>query len=63
MTVDNTTANKKYKMNKVIDALFLEFVHSKLDLHKKLTDPRVNKLLKQFWFEEYNKQTQNRRVY
>ena len=29
----------------------LEFVHTKLDLYKKLTKPKVNEMLKRQWFE------------
>jgi hypothetical protein len=32
-------------------ALLLEFVHTKLDLYKKLTEPKVNEMLKRQWFE------------
>ena len=35
----------------VLDRLLLEFVHTKLDLYKKLTEPKVNEMLKRQWFE------------
>ena len=53
---DNTEANVRYKFEKVIDELFLDFVNTKLGLYKKLTDPQVNAFLKERWFEEYYKQ-------
>jgi type I restriction enzyme R subunit len=39
------------KFNEVLDRLLLEFVHTKLDLYKKLTEPKVNEMLKRQWFE------------
>ena len=51
LTADNTRADKVYKFNEVLDRLILEFVHGKLDLYKKLTDPKVNDMLKRQWFE------------
>jgi type I restriction enzyme R subunit len=53
MNPDNTLANIRYKFDKVIDDLLLEFVNTKIDLYKKLTDPKVNPLFKQKWFEKY----------
>jgi hypothetical protein len=35
----------------VMDRLLLEFVHTKLDLYKKLTEPKINEMLKRQWFE------------
>jgi hypothetical protein len=37
----------------VLDKLLLEFVHSKPDLYKKLTDPKVSDTLKRQWFEKF----------
>jgi type I restriction enzyme, R subunit len=42
---------KVYKFNQVFDQLVLEFVHTKLDLYKKLTEPKVNEMLKRQRFE------------
>jgi hypothetical protein len=42
---------KAYKFNQVLDQLLLEFVHTKLDLYKNLTEPKVNEILKRQWFE------------
>ena len=53
MQADNPIETKRYKFNQVLDEMLLEFVHIKLDLYKKLTDPRVNEMLKRQWFEGY----------
>jgi type I restriction enzyme, R subunit len=48
---DNPRTAKEYKFNQVLDRLLLEFVHTKLDLYKKLTEPKVNQMLKRQWFD------------
>lgn len=48
---DNPRDAKVYKFNQVLDRLLLEFVHTKLDLYKKLTEPKINEMLKRQWFE------------
>ena len=53
MQADNPIDVKRYKFNQVLDEILLEFVHTKLELYKKLTDPKVNKMLKQRWFEGF----------
>jgi type I restriction enzyme R subunit len=53
MTSINTLENMKYKFDKVVDELLLDFVHTKLDLYKKLSDPKVNPMFKSKWFEGY----------
>jgi type I restriction enzyme R subunit len=50
---DNTMENIRYKFDKIVDSLLLDFVHTKLDLYKKLTEPRANTFFKQKWFEGY----------
>lgn len=50
---DNTEANVKYKFEKVLDEIMLDFVNTKLDLYKKLSDVQVNAYLKQKWFEDF----------
>ena len=52
---DNTEANVRYKFEKVLDDILLDFVNNKLDLYKKLTDAQVNAFLKQRWFQEFYK--------
>ena len=51
MQADNPRDAKVYKFNEVLDRLLLEFVHTKLDLYKKLTEPKVNEMLKRQWYE------------
>jgi type I restriction enzyme R subunit len=50
---DNTEANVRYKFEKVLDDIMLDFVNNKLDLYKKLNDAQVNAFLKRRWFEEF----------
>ncbi|OUC12054.1 MAG: restriction endonuclease subunit R [Alkalinema sp. CACIAM 70d] len=54
MIANNTEQVKREKFNSAIDEIFLEFIHDKLDLYKKLKTPEFNKALKQEWFEEYS---------
>lgn len=56
MDGNNTLENKRYKFEQILDSLLLEFVHDKLDLFKKLTEPKANSFLKSRWFEEYWKE-------
>jgi type I restriction enzyme R subunit len=51
LQADNPRDAKVYKFNQVLDKLLLEFVHTKLDLYKKLTEPKVNEMLKRQWFD------------
>ena len=53
MQGDNSHENKRYKFDQTVDDLLLEFVNTKLELYKKLTDPRVNPMFKSKWFEGY----------
>jgi len=57
ITSDNTLENMRYKFDKVVDELLLDFVHTKLDLYKKLSDPKVNPMFKSKWFEGYLRET------
>ena len=56
LNADNPRDAKVYKFNQVLDRLLLEFVHTKLDLYKKLTEPKVNEMLKRQWFEVLSKE-------
>ena len=62
MTSNNTRDNMRYKFEQVVDELLLDFVNSKLELYKKLSEPRVNTMFKTRWFEGYRQQlkTENR---
>lgn len=51
LNADNPRDAKFYKFDQVLDRLLLEFVHTKLDLYKKLTEPKINAMLKRQWFE------------
>ncbi len=53
MHSNNTVENKQYIFGKVVDELLLDFVRTKLDLYKKLSDPKVNPMFKSKWFEGY----------
>ena len=53
MDGDNTQENKRYKFASKVDEHILAFVHTKLDLYKKLSEPKVNEYFKAKWFEEY----------
>jgi len=54
MQGDNSRENIRYKFNQTVDELLLEFVNTKLELYKKLTDPQVNPMFKSKWFEGYS---------
>ncbi|MBN1265306.1 MAG: type I restriction endonuclease subunit R [Anaerolineales bacterium] len=56
---DNPPDTMRYKFNQVVDQILLEFVHTKLDLYKKLTNPKVNELFKDKWFEGYMEQVKS----
>jgi len=56
MTADNTPANKKKKFDEILDSMFLDFVHTKLDLYQKLTQPDTNSMLKQVWFDKFQQE-------
>ncbi|MEO5360686.1 MAG: type I restriction endonuclease [Nitrospirota bacterium] len=53
MVGNNTKDDKKFKSDKVLDDLLKEFVNTKFDLYKKLSDPQVNAYIKQVWFENH----------
>ena len=48
---NNTLENIRYKSDQIVDDLLLDFVNTKLDLYKKLTDDIPNSILKQKLFE------------
>jgi type I restriction enzyme R subunit len=51
MTADNSIANMEAKFSQLFDQMLLDFVHNKLDLYKKLSEPNVNQQLKRHWFD------------
>ncbi|MCK4621317.1 MAG: type I restriction endonuclease subunit R [Desulfuromonadales bacterium] len=52
---NNPASIRKMKFEEVLDDILLEFVHTKLDLYKKLNQPSVNRNLKDMWYSEYQK--------
>jgi type I restriction enzyme, R subunit len=56
MNSDNTEVNIRYKFEKVMDEILLDFVNTKLELYKKLSDAQINTMLKKRWFEDYYRQ-------
>jgi len=42
---------KRYKFDKTFDDFLLNFVNTKLELYKKMTNPEVNALFNRKWFE------------
>jgi len=50
---DNSKENIKYKFNKTVDMLLLDFVTTKTELYKKLTERKVNRLFKSKWFDDF----------
>ncbi|MFC1853458.1 type I restriction endonuclease subunit R [candidate division CSSED10-310 bacterium] len=50
---NNTRENIRMKFDKVVDDLLLDFIHTKLDLYKKLSDPKVNPVFKNKLFDGY----------
>jgi type I restriction enzyme R subunit len=51
MASNNTLENMRYKSDKVVDEVLLNFVDTKLELYKKLSEAKVNEMLKSKWFE------------
>jgi type I restriction enzyme, R subunit len=51
LNADNPRDAKVYKFKQEPVEHLVEFVHTKLDLYKKLTEPKVNEMLKRQWFE------------
>ena len=63
MDGNNTEVNIRYKFDKIVDDILLEFVHTKLELYKKLSDPKVNPLFKSKLFEGYQKEYSQRSTF
>ncbi|MDE0556289.1 MAG: type I restriction endonuclease subunit R, partial [Candidatus Poribacteria bacterium] len=53
---ENTETNKRYKFDRVIDDILLDFVNSKLELYTKLSKPEINDYLKQHLYRAYLEQ-------
>lgn len=50
---NNTLENKRYKCYQITDKIILDFAHTKLELYKKLIDPKINAFFKEKMFEKY----------
>ena len=53
---DNTRDNIKEKFYHELDEELLNFITTKLDLYKKLTEEKTNIMLKRLWFNELYRQ-------
>jgi hypothetical protein len=56
MTSTNALGKMKFKFDKVVDDLLLDFIGPRLDLYIKLTEPEVNMFFKSKWFENFRRQ-------
>jgi type I restriction enzyme R subunit len=52
----NSIDNVRLKFDEAVDDLLIGFVQNKLDLYKKLNEPKVKALFKRKWFDGYQKQ-------
>ncbi len=59
LSADNTQAAMRNKFDAVLDAMLLEFVQTKLDLFKKVSEPSVKQELRQRWFAGMYRQVQS----
>ena len=57
MTSTNALGKMKFKFDKVVDDLLLDFIGPRLDLYIKLTEPEVNMFFKSKWFENFRRQS------
>ncbi len=62
MEGNNSRESMKYKFEKTVDEIILSFVNTKLDLYNKLTDNKINKYIKETFFETYLRQLRKDRV-
>ena len=53
---NSTHETLKFKFDKAIDDLLLDFIGSKLDLYIKLMDPKINMFFKSLWYKKYRSQ-------
>ncbi len=56
MRANNTPDDKRKKFDEVFDEVLLAHVTTKFNLYEKLSQPQVNRFLKQKWFEAYQQQ-------
>ena len=60
---DNTRDNIKEKFYHELDEELLNFITTKLDLYKKLTEEKTNIMLKRLWFNELYRQVMRPQCY
>jgi type I restriction enzyme R subunit len=53
MNPHNSLDNIRIKFDKTIDGIILDFVNTKIDLYKKLSEPKANALFKAKLFDGY----------
>lgn len=53
MTANNTEQTKREKFSETVDKILLKFIHTKLDLYKKIKTPEVEEFIKREWFEQF----------
>ncbi len=49
---DNNEQDKESKSDTVIDELLNEFLNTKIELYKKLSEPQVKSHIKRAWFDQ-----------
>jgi type I restriction enzyme R subunit len=57
MTSTSALGKMKFKFDKAVDDLLLDFIGTRLDLYIKLTEPEVNMFFKSKWFENFRRQS------
>jgi type I restriction enzyme R subunit len=53
MMANNTEQTKREKFSEMVDKILLKFIHTKLDLYKKIKTPEVEAFIKREWFEQF----------
>ncbi|XHX78378.1 MAG: type I restriction-modification system subunit M N-terminal domain-containing protein [Stenomitos frigidus ULC029] len=56
MTANNTEQTKREKFSEMVDKILLKFIHTKLDLYKKIKTPEVEEFIKREWFKQFRDQ-------
>ena len=56
---ENSKSNIKDKFDELLDKELLNLINSKLDFYNKMTEQKVNKMVKRVWFDELYKQKMN----
>lgn len=56
MSANNTEQTKREKFSEIVDKILLKFIHTKLDLYRKVKTPEVEEFIKREWFEQFRDQ-------